>query len=93
MSIELKFHQQRSGWGCEVGRLAVGKGGVGHRGVAPVGRADRGLRRRRRAGATRACTAGPCPSGRSAAEDGVGRLFCFALQRRQDLRALARGMS
>jgi hypothetical protein len=50
-----------------------------------IGRAHRGLPAITRRRADRACTAERSDSGRSAAEDGGRRLFCFAMQSRSDL--------
>ena len=61
VSVELEFGQDRGGRGFGMVRLAVGERAIGHRGGSPADRAHRGLRRRRRAGAARACTAGRQP--------------------------------
>ena len=58
MAVKLEFAEERGGRGFGVVRLVVGVGVVGHRGLPPAAdRAHRGLRRRRRPGADRACTA------------------------------------
>jgi hypothetical protein len=67
--------------GLEVGIVAIGRhGGVSFVGSAAPIAAFTTITRRR---AVRACTAERSDSGRSAAEDGGPRLFCFAMQSRE----------
>ena len=58
VAVELEFGEERRGGRLGVVRLVIGVEVVGHRGLPPASdRAHRGLRRRRRPGADRACTA------------------------------------
>ena len=83
MAIKLEFGEEGCSRGFGVVRLVLGEGGVGYRGRLPAEAAPiaafAGVEYRGRTGLAppRACA-----SGRSAAEDGVGRLFCFAMQSR-----------